>query len=157
MIANATRKAGIANLFGTAAGQSHNTSGDTQKKLDVLANDVMINCISYSDQAYILCSEENDAPIVLGDATGGYSVVFDPLDGSSNIDCNLSVGTIFGIYKKDPKSTTKPSVKDLLKVNEGWTTRILAAIVALVSCAGFVPLTSVCFVRHCCSPLSAWQ
>jgi len=115
VIANATRKAGIANLFGVAAGQSQNTSGDAQKKLDVLANDVMINCISFSDQAYILCSEENDAPLVLDNAKGGYAVCFDPLDGSSNIDCNLSVGTIFGIYKKDPKSTAKPTAKDLLK------------------------------------------
>jgi len=114
VIANATRKAGIANLFGIASGAS-NTSGDTQKKLDVLANEVMINAISYSDQAYILCSEENDAPIILDNAKGGYAVVFDPLDGSSNIDCNLSVGTIFGIYKKDPRSTTKPSAKDLLR------------------------------------------
>jgi fructose-1,6-bisphosphatase I len=142
VIANATRKAGIANLFGTAAGQSHNTSGDTQKKLDVLANDVMINCISYSDQAYILCSEENDAPIVLGDATGGYSVVFDPLDGSSNIDCNLSVGTIFGIYRKDPKSTTKPSVKDLLKVGDGALRVLrLTASTALTRCVD-------CLVAH---------
>jgi fructose-1,6-bisphosphatase I len=115
VISTATRKAGLANLFGVAAGQTQNTSGDQQKKLDVLANDVMINCISYSDQAYILCSEENDAPIVLDNAKGGYSIVFDPLDGSSNIDCNLSVGTIFGIYKKDPKSTARPSAKDLLK------------------------------------------
>jgi len=100
VIANATRKAGIANLFGVASGQSQNSTGDVQKKLDVLANDVMINCISFSDQAYILCSEENDAPLVLDNAKGGYAVCFDPLDGSSNIDCNLSVGTIFGIYKK---------------------------------------------------------
>ena len=79
VIANATRKAGIANLFGTAAGQTANTSGDQQKKLDVLANDVMINAISYSDQAYILCSEENDAPIVLDNAKGGYAVGRDTL------------------------------------------------------------------------------
>ena len=72
VISNATRKAGISNLFGVAADQTHNTSGDAQKKLDVLANDVMINSIRYSDQAYILCSEENDAPIVLDNAKGGY-------------------------------------------------------------------------------------
>src|SRR5688572_15942090 len=64
VISNATRKAGLANLFGVAGGQTSNTSGDQQKKLDVLANDVMINCLSYSDQAFILCSEENDGPII---------------------------------------------------------------------------------------------
>lgn len=78
----------------------------------------MINCLSYSDQAYILCSEENDAPIIIENAKGGYVIAFDPLDGSSNIDCNLSVGTIFGIYKKVTSASGKPGVKDLLKVRK---------------------------------------
>lgn len=138
VISNATRKAGIANLFGVAANQSQNTSGDQQKKLDVLANDVMINCLSSGGQAYILCSEENDAPIILDNAKGGYAIVFDPLDGSSNIDCNLSVGTIFGIYKKDPKSTAKPSAKDLLKPGN----ELIAAGYALYDAATVLVLST---------------
>lgn len=52
MIASATHKAGIANLYGVAGGQ--NTSGDEQKKLDVLSNDVFVNCCTFSDQVYIM-------------------------------------------------------------------------------------------------------
>ncbi len=79
---------GISNLFGVAG--ATNSTGDDQKKLDVLANDIFINALTFSDQAYILGSEENEEAIIVGGTTGGYAVVFDPLDGSSNIDCNLS-------------------------------------------------------------------
>lgn len=137
VIANATTKAGqtklmlqpnliqvsgIANLYGIAGSDQSNTSGDVQKKLDVFANDAMINCLKFSKQAYILCSEEEDKPIIVDDdskeSSSGYAVVFDPLDGSSNIDCQGSVGTIFGIYKKDGFSNPnrRPDAKDLLRV-----------------------------------------
>jgi fructose-1,6-bisphosphatase I len=113
-IAQATRKAGIGNLYGLSG--TTNSTGDSQKKLDIFANDVMINCLSYSNQAYLMISEECEEPIIIEGATpeqkhstergeGAYAVVFDPLDGSSNIDCNLSVGTIFGIYRKKKTST----------------------------------------------------
>jgi len=113
VIANANAKAGIANLYGMDG--NTNSSGDAQKKLDVFSNDVFINCLSFSKQVYIMGSEENEEPIILQDQTGGYAIVFDPLDGSSNIDANVSVGTIFGIYKKDKKKTTPTSVDCLLR------------------------------------------
>jgi len=138
VISNAVRKAGIANLFGAVQSSSVNTSGDQQKKLDVLANDVMVNCLTFSDQVYILGSEENDAPIVVEGTKGGYAVVFDPLDGSSNIDCNLSVGTIFGIYKKDPLSKEKPSLKDLLRPGS----ELIAAGYGLYDSATMIVLTT---------------
>lgn len=138
VISNATRKAGLSNLFGAAANQTQNTSGDQQKKLDVLANDVMINALSYSNQASILCSEENDLPIYIDGSEDGYAVVFDPLDGSSNIDCNLSVGTIFGIYKKIPRTAQKPSVKDLLKPGH----ELIAAGYALYDAATMLVLST---------------
>jgi len=136
VIGNAVKRAGIANLFG-AAGEK-NTSGDDQKKLDVFANDIFVNALTFSGQAFILGSEENDNPIVLEDKSGGYAVVFDPLDGSSNIDCNLSVGTIFGIYKKDPFSTAKPSIKDLLRPGH----ELIAAGYALYDAATMLVLTT---------------
>jgi len=111
-IANATKKSGIASLYGIAGDQ--NSSGEDQKKLDVFANEVFINCLTFSQEVYIMCSEENADPIVVADKNSGYSVVFDPLDGSSNIEANISVGTIFGIYRKD-QSTARPSAKDLLR------------------------------------------
>lgn len=78
-----------------------NVSGDEQKKLDVLSNDLMINQLLSSFSTCGLVSEENENLIeVETDKQGKYIVAFDPLDGSSNIECLVSIGTIFGIWKK---------------------------------------------------------
>jgi fructose-1,6-bisphosphatase I len=98
-IALAVRKAGIAGLYGLEG--SVNVSGDSVKKLDILSNDVFKNAVKYSRHLCVLVSEEEDKPIVIEDSLSGkYCVCTDPLDGSSNIDCNVSTGTIFGIYSK---------------------------------------------------------
>jgi fructose-1,6-bisphosphatase I len=95
----ACAKAGIANLFGMAGDQ--NSSGDDQKKLDVLSNDIFVNALQNSGACAVLVSEENETPIVVpADKQGRFCVAFDPLDGSSNIDCNVSTGTIFAVYEK---------------------------------------------------------
>lgn len=76
-----------------------NVQGEEQKKLDVLSNDIMINALRASGKTAVLVSEENDEAIFIEDKyKGRYCVVFDPLDGSSNIDAGVNVGTIFGIY-----------------------------------------------------------
>jgi len=73
--------------------------GEEQKKLDVLANDIMINALRASGKTAVLVSEELDDAIIIEDKQKGkYCVVFDPLDGSSNIDAGVNIGTIFGIY-----------------------------------------------------------
>ena len=78
IISNAMRRAGIANLTGLVGHQ--NATGDEQKKLDVLSNDVLINCLAFSNQAYIIGSEESDNPIIMDTKeVGGYAIVFDPL------------------------------------------------------------------------------
>ena len=98
-IALAVRKAGIAGLYGLEG--SVNVSGDSVKKLDILSNDVFKNAVKYSRHLCVLVSEEEDKPIVIEDSLSGkYCVCTDPLDGSSNIDCNVSTGTIFAIYSK---------------------------------------------------------
>uniref|UniRef100_A0A3B1JSD4 Fructose-1,6-bisphosphatase 1 n=1 Tax=Astyanax mexicanus TaxID=7994 RepID=A0A3B1JSD4_ASTMX len=98
-ISTAVRKAGIANLYGIAG--STNVTGDQVKKLDVLSNDLVINMIKSSFTSCVLVSEEDEkALIVEPEQRGKYVVCFDPLDGSSNIDCLASIGTIFAIYKK---------------------------------------------------------
>lgn len=75
--------------------------GEEQKKLDVLANDLFINMLKSSFTTCMLVSEENDEVIeVETEKQGKYIVTFDPLDGSSNIDCLVSIGSIFGISKK---------------------------------------------------------
>ena len=76
-----------------------NVQGEEQKKLDVLANDIMINSLRASGKTAVLVSEENEEAILIDERhKGKYCVVFDPLDGSSNIDAGVNIGTIFGIY-----------------------------------------------------------
>jgi len=95
----ACAKAGIAGLFGLHGEQ--NSSGDDQKKLDVISNDIFINALTKSGSCCVLVSEENDEPIIVPkEDAGRFCVAFDPLDGSSNIDCNVSTGTIFAVYEK---------------------------------------------------------
>ncbi|MDR1647910.1 MAG: class 1 fructose-bisphosphatase, partial [Zoogloeaceae bacterium] len=74
-----------------------NVQGETQKKLDVLANRLMLKAGEESGQVAAMASEELDWPCVLPGAQGDYLLLFDPLDGSSNIDVNVSIGTIFSI------------------------------------------------------------
>merc|ERR1712216_224944 len=98
-IARAVKKAGIANLYGVAG--QENASGDDVKKLDVLSNDIMVQALVESHTCAVLVSEEQEDPLIIPEAKrGSFCVAFDPLDGSSNIDCNVSTGTIFGVYKK---------------------------------------------------------
>ncbi|XP_055453921.1 fructose-1,6-bisphosphatase 1 [Psammomys obesus] len=105
-ISSAVRKAGIAQLYGIAG--STNVTGDQVKKLDILSNDLVINMLKSSYSTCVLVSEEDtNAIIVEPEKRGKYIVCFDPLDGSSNIDCLVSIGTIFGIYKK--KTSSDPS------------------------------------------------
>mmetsp|Transcript_21782 Transcript_21782/g.51688 ORF Transcript_21782/g.51688 Transcript_21782/m.51688 type:complete len:342 (-) Transcript_21782:252-1277(-) len=112
LITSAVQRAGIANLYGLAGEQ--NSTGDDQKKLDVLANDMMINALVNSGVCSVLVSEENEEPIIVpAGKAGKFCVAFDPLDGSSNIDCNVSVGTIFSVYERKPGSNG--SADDLLR------------------------------------------
>jgi len=103
-ISSKVRKAGIAGLYG-AQSDAQNASGDTQKKIDVLSNDVFINTLRHTGKVCMLISEEEEKPIFMSQ-DGKYILAFDPLDGSSNIDCNVSIGSIFGIWKR-------PQVEDL--------------------------------------------
>lgn len=95
------RRAGILDVLGDAG--TDNLSGEQQQKLDVLANKTMEVCLGYRGNVGIMASEELDEPTVLTTgASGRYVVVFDPLDGSSNIDVNVSVGTIFSVLEREP-------------------------------------------------------
>jgi len=137
VIASAASKAGIANLYGVAGGQE-NATGDVQKKLDILANDVFVNCLAFSNQVYVMGSEEVENPIIVDKQSTGYAVVFDPLDGSSNIDANVSVGTIFGIYKKNEASSKPTSLADLTRPGN----ELLAAGYAMYGAATVLVLTT---------------
>jgi len=95
------RRAGILDILGEA-GQS-NLSGEQQQKLDVLANKTLEWCLAYRGNVGVIASEELNQPKMVSrsGASGKYVVIFDPLDGSSNIDVNVSVGTIFAIFERD--------------------------------------------------------
>lgn len=112
VIANAVAMTGIDSLHKSGGGRSH-TAGDEQKELDLIAHDVMVNALASSQRVAVMASEEHDDLIYCKNVTGeqGYAVAFDPLDGSSNIECNVSVGTIFGIYR----ASTKPAAKDFFR------------------------------------------
>ena len=95
------------NNTGAAEGDQQNSSGDEQKKLDLLTDEIMIRNLTDSKACSLLLSEENDAAIVVNsESSGSYIVAFDPLDGSSNIDCNCGVGTIFSISLDIDKNDT---------------------------------------------------
>ncbi len=102
MIEAQIRRAGINDVLGSAG--EINVQGETQQKLDVYANQALMHCLGVRDSVAALVSEENEEPVVLDRAaeTGEYIIVFDPLDGSSNIDVNVNVGTIFSIFRRTP-------------------------------------------------------
>ncbi len=93
-------KAGLVELLGITG--QENVHGETVQKLDMYAQNVFVQTLRRSGKMCVLVSEESERmiPIPKGYNTGKYVVCFDPLDGSSNIDANVSVGSIFGIFKK---------------------------------------------------------
>merc|ERR1719235_837952 len=101
-IASLVARAGIQDLTGLEeGGGSVNVQGEEQKKLDVISNTVMKNALRFSGKVGVVGSEEEDAPVMVEESySGRYVAVFDPLDGSSNIDAAISTGTIFGIFEE---------------------------------------------------------
>jgi fructose-1,6-bisphosphatase I len=79
-----------------------NVQGEEQQKLDVYANNALLHCLGLRDSVAALVSEEDEEPVIINQnpERGKYIVIFDPLDGSSNIDVNSAVGTIFSIYRR---------------------------------------------------------
>jgi fructose-1,6-bisphosphatase I len=115
-IAANVRRAGLANVLG-AAGRV-NVQGEAVQKLDVLANQALLECLGRRGNVGVMASEEDEEPVVVRQdrAHGRYVVVFDPLDGSSNIDVNVSVGTIFSILQRDPDpSGSRDPLVDVLQ------------------------------------------
>jgi fructose-1,6-bisphosphatase I len=97
-------KAGLADILGDV--DNINVQGEEQKKLDVFANEQFISALNSTGECCAIASEENEDLIEFSDkysSQGKYVVAFDPLDGSSNIDVNVSIGTIFSIYRKRSK------------------------------------------------------
>jgi len=117
-IANLVDRATITGMVGyEGGGGSINVQGEEQKKLDVVTNEVLKNALKFTGKVGVIASEEEDKPVfnkdayrvpggegkyqdVLADIGTKYVTVFDPLDGSSNVDANIPTGTIFGVYEE---------------------------------------------------------
>lgn len=98
IIGSHIRRSGLVDILGASG--TTNTSGDSVKKLDVFANQLLVDMLLDSGQVFAVASEELEDPIYAKDKKGEYVVFFDPLDGSSVFDSGQAVGTIFSIYHK---------------------------------------------------------
>lgn len=105
-------KAGLMDIMGSA--DNHNAAGDEQQKLDVLADIRFTRALSKGGETCAMISEEVEGVIEL-DSNGKYVVAIDPLDGSSNIDVNVSIGTIFSIYRRKTPIGTPIAPEDYLQ------------------------------------------
>jgi fructose-1,6-bisphosphatase I len=114
VISNAVSQGALVGVLGSAG--SDNVQGETQKKLDVISNDVMLKSNEWAGHVAAMASEEMDDVYSIPSQypRGKYLLVFDPLDGSSNIDVNISVGTIFSILRCPP-GVDNPTEKDFLQ------------------------------------------
>jgi fructose-1,6-bisphosphatase I len=117
-ISHAVNKGALGGVLGSAG--SENVQGEVQKKLDIIANEVLIEANEWGGHLAAMASEEMDDIYAVPNRypQGEYLLLFDPLDGSSNIDVNVSIGTIFSVLKKqndDPKTVESVSVSDFLQ------------------------------------------
>jgi len=122
VVAREVNKAGLVEILGLEGGE--NVHGEDVTKLDVFANNVFYNALDHTGLLCVLASEENDDIIEIPDRfpVGEFVLVFDPLDGSSNIDANISIGTIFAIYRR-VTARGKGTTEDIIQPGN----RILAA------------------------------
>jgi fructose-1,6-bisphosphatase I len=135
-ISHAVSKGPLAGI-GDAAG-SHNVQGEAQKKLDVIANEVLIEANEWGGQLAAMVSEEMDGPYQIPNRypKGAFLLLMDPLDGSSNLDVNISVGTIFSVLRC-PEGVTEPDDKAFLQPG----TKQVAAGFAVYGAATILVLT----------------
>jgi len=110
IVAAQVRRAGLAGILGVT--RDINVQGETVQKLDVIANQTLLQFLGNRGNVAIMASEENADPVIVerDRKHGKHVVIFDPLDGSSNIDVNVSVGTIFSILRREPDPTGKRDV-----------------------------------------------
>lgn len=113
-ISDGVNHGALAGVLGSAG--SENVQGEAQKKMDVLSNDIMLDINGRNGHVKAMASEEMEdiAPVPQGRTHGKYLLVFDPLDGSSNMDVNVSVGTIFSVLKA-PEGISEPTAMDFLQ------------------------------------------
>ena len=114
IIASRVNQAGLAGLLGHTG--KTNVQGETVQKMDEFANNTLIRSLEAGGQVCLMASEENEDPIPIPTRypRGRYILMFDPLDGSTNIDVNISIGTIFSVHRRLSESG-EPALKDCLQ------------------------------------------
>merc|ERR1719389_948873 len=132
-ISSLVRRSPMSGLTGLEeGGGSINVQGEEQKKLDVITNTVLKNALKFTGKMGVLASEEEDEPVamqndladtykwekeVVLEESGKYVAVFDPLDGSSNVDANIPTGTIFGIFE-EPETCDTSMIADGAEIDD---------------------------------------
>ena len=113
-ISHAVNKGALGGVLGSA--ESENVQGEVQKKLDIIANEVLLEANEWGGHLAAMASEEMDSIYLVPNRypQGEYLLLFDPLDGSSNIDVNVSIGTIFSVLKK-PEDSQGVTEQDFLQ------------------------------------------
>jgi fructose-1,6-bisphosphatase I len=137
VIAAQVRRIGLGDLRGAAGGE--NVQGETVLKMDRYAGQVICDCLGFRETVGVMVSEENDEAVVTKNAEGKYIVLFDPLDGSSNLDCNVATGTIFAVFARG--HTPGPNSEWLDDVLQPGT-RMLAAGYVLYSSSTVLAYTT---------------
>lgn len=129
MIQAKIRRAGLVDILGAEG--IVNVQGEQQQKLDVYANKALLHCLGLRDSVGVMASEENEEPILLRGRSkdAKYAIVFDPLDGSSNIDVNVPVGTIFSILRRPDSASTATDGGGLEDVLQPGTRQVAAGYV----------------------------
>jgi fructose-1,6-bisphosphatase I len=115
-ISHAVGKGALGEVLGTSDDSNENVQGEIQKKLDIISNDILLQANEWGGHLAAMASEEMETihPIPNRYPMGEYLLLFDPLDGSSNIDVNVSIGTIFSVLKA-PAGMTIPTEEAFLQ------------------------------------------
>ena len=118
IISRHVRRAGLTDILGAAG--AVNVSGDLQQKLDLFARDTVRHAVQHTGRVCIVASEEDEEPMLCPQTSrrGKYVILYDPLDGSSNIDVNVSIGTIFSIHRRVSSPKGEPGLGDCLQVGK---------------------------------------
>ncbi len=118
LVSNAVNKAGLVDILGRAGRE--NVHGEDVRKLDDFADDVIYHAVDHGGYLCIMGSEEREGPIRIPEKfpAGDYVLLYDPLDGSSNIDANVSIGTIFAIHRRRSRGGRDGTMEDLLQAGD---------------------------------------
>lgn len=115
LISSRVNRAGLAGMIG-GTGET-NIQGEFVQKLDVYANETFVRALEHRGHTAMIVSEESEGPVHVGEKwhSGKYVVTVDPLDGSSNIDVNATIGTIFGVLRRKSEEGTPAELEDVLR------------------------------------------